>query len=146
MSLPPNELPPPPSMPPPPPGSPTQVVGQQSAPSTAVPVSYGASQSTSVIIAGRKTNQLAIVSLVTALVAPFGHLVGIGGITLIVISLVTGHMARAQIKQTGEDGGTLALVGLIISYAHLVISAIILFVFFSAIVAFFVFLLHAGRG
>jgi hypothetical protein len=77
-------------LPPPPPAQapPTQVVGQQAAPSTAVPMG-GTQQSTSIAIAGRKMNSLAVVSLVTAVVAPFGHVIGVGGITLIIVSLVT---------------------------------------------------------
>jgi hypothetical protein len=146
VSIPPNQLPPPPPTQPPEAASPTQIVGQQSAPTTAVPIASGMPQYSGVMIAGQKTNQLAIISLVTALVAPLGHLVGIGGITLIIVSLVTGHMARSQIRQTGEGGANLALVGLIISYAHLVISAILLIIFFGAIVAFFGLLFHAGAG
>jgi hypothetical protein len=119
------------------------MVGQQSGPSTTVPVG-GTPQSTSIAIGGRKTNTLAIVSLVTALVAPFGHVIGIGGITLIIISLVTGHMARAQIKQTGEDGAVLALIGLVISYVHLIISALVLIFLFGLIVAFVTAVFHAA--
>jgi hypothetical protein len=138
--------PPPPSQTPPPapsPASPTQVVGQQIAPSTAVPVGDA---SASIAIGGRKTNSLAVVSLVTALAAPFGHIIGVGGITLIVISLVTGHMARAQIKKTGEDGATLAMIGLVISYIHLAVSILLLIFLFGLIVTFFGALIHAGTS
>jgi hypothetical protein len=143
VTTPPGELPPSP-LPQAQAASPTQIVGQQSAPSTAVPVSSGLPQSAS-FTAGRKTNQLAIISLVTALVAPFGHFIGVGGITLIIVSLVTGHMARGQIKQTGEEGGSLALIGLIISYVHLVITVIVVIFFFGVIVTFLALLLHAGH-
>jgi Domain of unknown function (DUF4190) len=119
------------------------MVGQQTAPSTTVPVG-GTPQSTSIAIGGRKTNTLAVVSLVTAIVAPFGHVVGIGGITLIIISLVTGHMARAQIKKTGEDGAVLALIGLIISYVHLVVTALVVIFLFGLIVAFLTAIFHAA--
>jgi hypothetical protein len=101
---------------------------------------------TSIAIGGRKTNSLAVVSLVTALIAPFGHIIGVGGITLIVISLVTGHMARAQIKKTGEDGATLALIGLVISYIHLVVSALLLIFLFGLIVAFITAFFHAATS
>jgi uncharacterized protein DUF4190 len=143
MSTPPNELPPPPPMQPPQAAPPTQIVGQQSAPSTAVPVGSGLPQSASFTVA-QKTNQMAIISLVTALVAPIGHCIGIGGITLIIVSLVTGHMARRQIKQTGEGGAELALIGLIISYAHLAIATIVAILYFSFIVAWLALVFHAG--
>ena len=127
---------------PPAPAPPTQVVGQQTSPSTAVPMG-GVPQSTSFTLAGRKTNTAAVVSLVTALAAPFGHLIGVGGITLIIISLFTGHMALNQIKQTGEDGRTFAVIGLIISYIHLIVTALVVIFLFGVVVAFLTFLLHA---
>jgi hypothetical protein len=120
----------------------TQIVGQQSAPSTTVPMG-GVPQSTSFTIAGRKTNTAAVVSLVTAIVAPFGHVIGVGGITLTIISLVTGHMALNQIKKTGEGGHTIAVIGLIISYIHLVVTALVVIFLFGVVVAFLTFLLHA---
>lgn len=103
----------------------------------------GVPQSTSFTLAGRKTNTAAVVSLVTALAAPFGHLIGVGGITLIIISLFTGHMALNQIKQTGEDGHTFAVIGLIISYIHLIVTALVVIFLFGVVVAFLTFLLHA---
>jgi Domain of unknown function (DUF4190) len=143
MSTPPSELPPPPQAPPQAPA--TQIVGQQTVPSTSVPVG-GTPQSMSTVIGGRKTNTLAIVSLVTAIVAPFGHLIGIGGITMIIISLVTGHMARNQIKKTGEDGAVLALIGLIISYVHLVVTALVVIFLFGVVVAFLTAIFHAAAS
>jgi len=89
------------------------------------------------IVGPGQTNTLALVSFITALAAPFGHLIGVGGITLIIVSIVTGHMARAQIRRTGEGGGGLALAGLIISYAHLVLTALLFILFFSLIIAAF---------
>ena len=87
------------------------------------------------IVGPGQTNTLALVSFITALAAPFGHLVGVGGITLIIVSIVTGHMARAQIRRTGEAGGGFALAGLIISYVHLAVSALLFVVFFGLIIA-----------
>jgi hypothetical protein len=63
----------------------------------------------------KPTNQLAIVSLVASILSwvlfpVAGALVGV----------VTGHMARGQIRQSGESDAGLALAGLIIGYAHLV--------------------------
>ena len=91
----------------------TQVVGQQSSPSTVVPMGGGLGPG-STLVGGRRMNTLAVVSLVTALISPFGWVTGIGGLALIITSIVTGHMARAEIRRTGEEGATLALIGLII--------------------------------
>src|SRR5260221_13152849 len=124
MGTPPADLPSSPS---------TQVVGQQSHPSTVVPAGGYAPDAT--MVAGRRINTLAVVSLVTALVAPFGHVTGIGGLALILTSIITGHMARAEIRRTGEDGATLALIGLIISYVHVAVSALIIIFFFSVVMA-----------
>jgi small-conductance mechanosensitive channel len=118
----------------------TQVVGQQSSPSTVVPTGGYAPDSTKV--AGRRINTLAVVCLVTALIAPFGHVTGVFGIALILTSIVTGHMARAEIRRTGEDGATLALIGLIISYVHVVVAALITIFFFGVVIAFLAAILH----
>lgn len=106
-------------------------MGQETAPATTVPM---AAPGTMVVAPGQ-TNTLAVVSLVTAILAPFGHFTGVGGLTLIIVSLVTGHMARAQIRKTGEKGDGLALAGLIISYVHLAVSAILFILFFGLIIA-----------
>jgi hypothetical protein len=92
-----------------------------------------------------QTNTLALVSFITALAAPLGHFVGVGGITLIIVSIVTGHMARAQIRRTGEGGGGFALAGLIISYAHLAITALVFILFFGLIMAAIAGLFAAGH-
>jgi hypothetical protein len=132
MGTPPAELPSSPS---------TQVVGQQAVPSTVVPVSGGQGPG-STIVGGRRINTLAVVSLVTALVAPFGHVTGVGGLALILTSIVTGHMARAEIRRTGEEGATLALIGLIISYVHIAISALIIIFFFGVVMAILAAIIH----
>lgn len=133
MATPPAELP----------GQPpqTQVVGQQSSPSTLVPPAGGYAPDAPKI-AGRRINTLAVVCLVTALVAPFGHVTGLGGLALIITSIVTGHMARAEIRRTGEDGATLALIGLIISYVHIAVSALIVVFFFGVVLAFLAAIFH----
>jgi O-antigen/teichoic acid export membrane protein len=56
----------------------------------------------------RGTNGLAIASLVTSLV----WACGISSIA----AIVCGHIARSQIKRTGEQGAGMALAGLIIGY------------------------------
>lgn len=61
----------------------------------------------------RRTNQMAIVSICCAA----GQLLA-GPLTTIP-AIVCGHIARSQIRRTGEEGGGLALAGLLIGYAGL---------------------------
>ena len=73
-----------------------------------------------------KTNGLAIASLACGLAQfAFGPLATIPAI-------MCGHMARGQIKRTGEQGAGLALAGLILGWAA-VILGIVLIVFGLAI-------------
>ena len=67
----------------------------------------------------RPTNALAIVSLVAGL-ASYVVLPVIGAI----VAIVTGHLARGEIRRTGEGGAGMALAGLILGYVHLVIAVI----------------------
>ena len=66
-----------------------------------------------------RTNSLAIASLVFGigswLVCPF-----VGG----VLAVIFGHVARGQIRRTGEAGGGFAMAGLILGYIHLAIAII----------------------
>jgi hypothetical protein len=41
------------------------------------------------------------------------------------VAIVTGHMARSQIRRSGEAGSRLALVGLILGYLHLLLSVLV---------------------
>ena len=127
---PPSNLPPPPT----PPAPQTQIVGQQSAPSSAVPHTPGL-QPQGVGVAGQ-TNTLAIISLATGVGSFFAHIIpGIGGFTVAVVAVITGYMARNQIKQTGEQGMGMATAGMIIGIVHLslivlgVIALILIFIF-----------------
>lgn len=67
-----------------------------------------------------QTNTLAIVSLVSGIISWFMVPV-IGGI----VAVVTGHMAKRQIRRTGEQGGIFATVGLILGYLHLAVVLLI---------------------
>jgi len=55
-------------------------------------------------------------------VASYIGFFGIGAI----VAIITGHMARRQIKQTGEAGDGLAFIGLILGYVHLALLALVL--------------------
>ena len=65
------------------------------------------------------TNTLAIVSFVLG-IASYVAVPIIGAIAAVVL----GHMARGQIRQTGEGGGGFALAGLILGYVHLALAVI----------------------
>lgn len=51
------------------------------------------------------------------------------------IAVITGHIARQQIRASGESGGSLALAGLIIGY----VAIGLFFLFIIAYILFFVF-------
>jgi uncharacterized membrane protein len=52
-----------------------------------------------------------------------------------IVAVVTGHVARHQIKQSGEAGGSLALAGLIAGYISIALFAILITLY----IVFFVF-------
>jgi hypothetical protein len=69
----------------------------------------------------RPINSLAIVSLVAGIagyVIPHPFVAGL-------VAIVTGHMARGQIRRTGEGGAALALAGMILGYVHLFLSVLV---------------------
>jgi hypothetical protein len=51
------------------------------------------------------------------------------------VAVITGHIARHQLKRTGEAGASLALIGLIAGYAAIGLSLL----FILAYVSFFIF-------
>jgi hypothetical protein len=110
----------------------TQIAGQQTAPSTAVPmVGPGVALSMA-----PPNNTLAIVSLVAAILSFVGNIVPlVGWFTLALIAIVTGHVARRQIRQTGEGGMGLATAGLVIGYIHLAVIGVVLVFFFGLVMA-----------
>ena len=64
----------------------------------------------------RKTNGLAIGALVTGIAAlPLSFCYGVGGILAGLVGAILGHVARRQIRERGEDGGGMALAGIIVA-------------------------------
>ena len=123
MSSKPSDLPgPPPAQPP---GGPTHIAGQEVAPTTAVPHYPGGAIYSP---AGTQTNTLAAVSLGAGILSFFAHIVpGLGGFTVSLIAIITGYMARKQIKETGEQGMGLATAGMVIGALHLLLIVIAIF-------------------
>jgi Domain of unknown function (DUF1707)/Domain of unknown function (DUF4190) len=67
-----------------------------------------------------KTNGLALASLACGL-APF-----IFGPPVAIPAIVFGHLARRQIKRTGEQGASLALAGLILGWATVILAIVLI--------------------
>ena len=67
--------------------------------------------------AGR-INALAVLSLVAGVAAFALGFIFVG----VVVAVVTGHLARRQIKRTAERGALPALIGLILGYTHIVLD------------------------
>ena len=112
-------------MPPPPPQQPpTQVVGQQTQPSSVVPHTPHLATKT-------PTNGLAMVSLFTGIFSYLVHIIPlIGGSTLALIAIVTGYVARRQIAQSGEQGKDIAMIGIVLGLINLSIVILILIAIF----------------
>ena len=73
-----------------------------------------------VVTPAARTNGLAIASLACGLAQfMFGPLATIPAI-------VFGHMARHQIKRTGEQGGGLALAGLVLGWAAVILAVLLI--------------------
>jgi len=66
------------------------------------------------------TNTMAVVSLASGIGSWF-VLPLIGG----VVAVVTGYIAKKEIRQTGEQGDGLATVGIVLGYLHLAVVALI---------------------
>ncbi|HEV7825530.1 MAG TPA: DUF4190 domain-containing protein [Mycobacteriales bacterium] len=80
----------------------------------------------------RGTNTLAVVSLLLSVLA-FCVLPIVGAVG----GIVLGHMARRQIRETGEDGAGVATAGIVLGWVHLVLGVIALVVLAAAGVALF---------
>lgn len=74
-----------------------------------------------------KTNGLAIASLVCSLLG----LVTCAGTSI--LGVIFGHLAKSQIKQSGEEGEGMALAGLIVGYIGLAIFGLIALFYFGLI-------------
>ena len=81
-------------------------------------------------VAGPGTNGFAVASLVCSIATTM--ICGIGSI----LGIVFGHVARRQIKRTGEGGAGLALAGLIIGYLGLAAIAVFITVMIVAATVF----------
>jgi hypothetical protein len=103
-----------PTPPPPPPayGQPAPAYGE-TAPAYGQPApAYGQPPAA-------KTNTLAIISLIAS-IAGIVILWGIGSIA----GVICGHISLSQIKKTGEQGRGMAIAGLIVGYAGIVLAII----------------------
>jgi Domain of unknown function (DUF4190) len=110
----------------------TQIAGQQAVPSTTVPMA-GPGVALSM---APPNNTLAVVSLVAGILSFFGHIVPfLGGFTLALIAIIAGHVARNQIKRTGEGGSGFAIAGMVIGYIHIAILGLIFVFFFGLVMA-----------
>jgi len=72
---------------------------------------------TAPVVPVARTNPMAVVALVLGV---------LGGS---ILPIIFGHIARAQIRRTGESGAGMALAGLILGYATTVIGIGLLIVF-----------------
>ncbi|HYU62431.1 MAG TPA: DUF4190 domain-containing protein [Verrucomicrobiae bacterium] len=80
------------------------------------------------------TNSLAIVSLVVSVLSFLANVIPIiGGAALSIIAIVTGFMARGQIRRSGEQGIWMANLGIIIGFVHLALGFIFLVLLLTAI-------------
>jgi hypothetical protein len=85
-----------------------------------------------VMQSGPGTNGMSIASMVVSLVALISlPCYGVGGIVIGVVGAILGHVGKRQIAQRGEQGGGMALAGIIIGWISVVLGL--------AVVAFLVF-------
>jgi len=140
-------------VPPPPPPStpygtpPTEISGQQTTPSTVVPGEPAGGGYAPP--AATQQNQLATISFIASLVSFVAHVIpGLGGFTVALVAVITGFMARNQIKQSGEQGMWMANAGIVIGLIHigliLLVVLAFLFLIFVLGVALFGIAAHSG--
>jgi uncharacterized membrane protein len=80
-----------------------------------------------VVPASPHTNAMAIASLACGVAQP------LCGMLATIPAIVLGHMARSQIRRTGEGGAGMATWGLILGYAGLVLAIVIVVVIVAVI-------------
>jgi Domain of unknown function (DUF4190) len=98
-----------------------------------------------------QTNSLAIVSLVAGFLSFFAHVIPlVGGFSVALIAIITGFMARDQIKRTGEQGIWMANVGILVGLIHIVLGLVLVLVLIVAVfvlgAALFGFAAHGGSS
>ena len=94
-----------------------------------------------------QTNSLAVVSFVASIASFFAHIIPIvGGITVAIVAIVTGFIARGQIRRTGEQGMWMANLGIIIGFLHIALGFILLLVVLFLIFVAGVVLFASGAG
>ena len=83
-----------------------------------------------------RTNPLAWVSLAFGVFGVVGDVIPfVGGLTCAMVAIVTGLVARSQIKRTGEGGGRLALFGIILGAAHIAVLVLLAALFGTVLIA-----------
>src|SRR5258708_34365387 len=70
---------------------------------------------------GPRSNSYAVASLIFGILSWFLCPL-VGG----VVAVVLGHVARGQIRRSGEGGAGLAIAGLILGYAHLAVFGLVI--------------------
>ena len=53
-----------------------------------------------------------------------------------ILAIVTGHLARREIRRTGERGNGLATIGLVLGYLHLAFLLLLLALFLLVVFGF----------
>jgi Domain of unknown function (DUF4190) len=96
-----------------------------------------------------QTNTLAIISFVAGLASFFAHVVPvIGGFTVAIVAIITGFIARGQIRHTGQQGMWMANAGIILGFVHLalgfILLLVLLIVIFALGIALFGIAVHGG--
>lgn len=81
------------------------------------------------------TNNLAVASLVAGIVGYTGF-----PVVASIVAIVCGHLARAEIRKTGEEGDMMAIFGLVLGYSHIAIVCIVLTLFVAIYGGVFAFL------
>lgn len=86
-------------------------------------------------------NGMAIASLVSG-IANFVFLPGIAA----VLAVIFGHMARGQIRRTGESGNGMAIAGLVLGYVGIALAVLGLLAVIIVVIAFAIFSASARPG